>query len=182
MATTMKTACVIVCMGVSGSGKSTLGRLLAERLGWRFIEGDELHTPGNLAKLGAGVALTDEDRTPWLAAVAQVIDDCFASADSAVVSCSALRRRYRDRIRGAHAQVGFIHLHADEALLRERLVRRRDHFMAVSLLRSQFETLELPQPDEPALSLDVAAQPLAALVDRAERWVRGLEQSFKIAE
>ena len=162
---------IVVCMGVSGTGKSTLGRMLAARLGWRFVEGDELHTPGNLAKLGAGIALTDEDRAPWLAAVARVIDDCIATGQSAVVSCSALRRRYRDRIRGEHAELRFVCLQGPEAVLHERLSKRQGHFMAVSLLHSQLETLEPPQADELALTLDVTSAGIDELVDCAVGWV-----------
>ena len=170
----MATMRIVVCMGVSGTGKSTLGSLLAQGLGWRFIEGDDLHTPGNLAKLGAGIALSDEDRAPWLAAVAQVIDECMAAGQSAVVSCSALRRRYRDRIRGEHvAEIGFIYLHGSEAVLYARLSKRKAHFMAISLLHSQFETLEPPAADELALALDVTSGGFDELLDRAAAWVGG---------
>ena len=142
---------VIVMMGVSGSGKSTVGVALAKRLGCAFEEGDDLHPPANIAKMSAGIALDDADRAPWLAAVGRWIAGC--GDGWGVVSCSALKRSYRDTLRDAGlASLAFVLLDTDEATLRDRLLHRT-HFMPVSLLDSQLATLERPGADEQALTL-----------------------------
>ena len=137
----------IVVMGVSGSGKSTLGKALAQRLGWRFLEGDSLHPPGNIAKMAAGIALNDTDRQPFLESVGAA---CAAGARTGgiVVSCSALKRRYRDLIRSWAPQVVFVLPVLTPEQLADRMAQRHDHFMPASLLQSQLATLELPEPDE----------------------------------
>ena len=154
----------IVVMGVSGCGKSSLGAALADRLDLPFHEGDALHPPANVAKMASGTPLSDDDRWPWLDRVAKVLHD----EGAAVVSCSALKRRYRDHIRsGAGGSVQFIHLWGSRDLLAARMAARPDHYMPVSLLDSQLATLEPPGPDE-ALTLDIAATPavlLAAALD-----------------
>jgi gluconokinase len=144
---------VIVLMGVSGSGKSTIGKALAERLGWRFIEGDDYHPAANVAKLHAGVPLTDADRAPWLAALREQVDRACASGAGAVLACSALKHAYQEYLDG-HAQgcVRYVYLHASEELIRARLKARTGHFMNPNLMHSQFETL---QPPEHALRVDV---------------------------
>lgn len=146
----------VVVMGVSGSGKTTVGQLLARHLGVPFIEGDELHPPRNVELMASGIALTDEDRAGWLDAVAA---ELARRPEGAVASCSALRRRYRDRLRQAVPALQFVHLWGDRALLEERLAQRRGHYMPASLLESQLQTLEPPSADEPSMELDINEQP-----------------------
>jgi gluconokinase len=138
----------VVVMGVSGSGKSTLARSLAERLHWEFQEGDELHPPANVAKMSRGEPLTDDDRRPWLEAIGRWLDERRAKGDHAVVTCSALRRSYRDLLRDGRPDVAFCHVTASAELLAERLEERRGHYMPASLLPSQLATLEPLEPDE----------------------------------
>lgn len=151
-------------MGVSGSGKSTVARLLAERLDWPLLEGDEMHPPANIAKMAAGHRLTDADRGPWLARIRAWIDGQIARGEPAVVTCSALKRAYRDVLRDP--RVVFVHLTGTPELLRARLVARRDHFMPAGLLDSQLADLEPPGPDEQAISLDVGAADPPALAEQ----------------
>lgn len=151
----------IVVMGVSGSGKTTAGLALAKALGLPFTDGDDLHSPDARAKMTAGIALTDEDRAPWLDRIADALADASDAPDGTVVACSALRRSYRDRLR---ARVGpslrFLFLKADAALMRERVARRRGHYMPASLVDSQFAALELPEgePDVVTLAADANLQ------------------------
>jgi carbohydrate kinase (thermoresistant glucokinase family) len=151
----------IVIMGVSGCGKSTLGRELAAALGSEFVEGDALHPPANVAKMRAGVPLEDRDREPFLLRVADAIR--AAKPHGAVVSCSALKRSYRDLIRDRAGAVTFVWPRADRAVLAVRLAQRRDHYMPASLLDSQLAALEPPVADERAIEVDGAA-PTAAQV------------------
>lgn len=157
-------AAVVVVMGVTGSGKSTVGQALATRLGWRFQEGDDLHPPGNVAKMAAGRPLTDEDRAPWLDAIADRIDAWLAEGNLAVVTCSALKRSYRDRLRRGRARVRFVHLRAEPALVSRRLATRRGHFMPPSLVASQFEAFESPGEDEAPIVVE-ADRPTDELVE-----------------
>lgn len=164
---------IAVIMGVSGSGKTTIGRAVARRLGWLFQEGDALHPPENIAKMKAGHPLDDEDRAPWLAAVAARIDQWRDDGKCGVVACSALKRCYRDIIIGGRADVRLIYLEGSRALIGERLAQRHDHFMPASLLDSQFAALEPPAPDEHAIAVsvdmpvaDTVAQIAAALLPR----------------
>ena len=150
---------ILIVMGVSGSGKTTIAVPLAARLGWAFMEGDDLHPPANVAKMHAGRPLDDADRWPWLDAIAAWIDSRQAEAEPGVVTCSALKRAYRDRLIGARRGVRVVYLHADRALLAERLAHRTGHFMPPSLLDSQIATLEPPAPDEHALSVDLGPPP-----------------------
>lgn len=156
---------ILVVMGVAGSGKTTIGRALAERLGWRFQEGDALHPPENVARMSAGIALTDADRWPWLDAIAAVIDRWRAEGASGVVTCSALRRRYRDILVGDRPEVRLVFLHGDQALIAARMARRQGHFMPPALLASQFATLEPPGPDERPISIAIEAE-VPAIVAR----------------
>ena len=156
---------IVVVMGVAGSGKSTVGRALARRLGWSFQEGDSLHPPENVAKMRAGHPLDDQDRAPWLAAVAGRIDEWRRNGTAAVVTCSALKRQYRDVVVGDRPDVRLVYLHGSPGLLAERLAARRGHFMPASLLDSQLATLEPPGPDEHAISVSVAA-PVESIVER----------------
>jgi carbohydrate kinase (thermoresistant glucokinase family) len=156
---------IAVVMGVSGVGKTTIGIALAHRLGWQFQEGDTLHPPENIAKMQAGIPLDDADRAPWLRAVAARIDQWRAHGQSGIITCSALKRRYRDAIAGDRPQVRLVYLTAPPSLIAERLAARRGHFMPASLLHSQLATLEPPGRDEHALTVSVDA-PVAAVVER----------------
>ena len=155
----------ILVMGVSGSGKSTVGQALARALGLPFVEGDALHPSDNVARMAAGIPLTDDDRRGWLDAVAARLDDTAARASGAVVACSALKRAYRDRLRQAAADLRVVWLHGDPDLLAQRLAGRTGHYMPPSLLPSQLATLEPPDADEDALVADIG-QPADALVQR----------------
>lgn len=161
----------IVVMGVSGCGKSTLGAAMANALSIPFFEGDALHPEANVDKMRRGIALSDEDRWPWLDRVAA----CLADEDSAIVSCSALRRAYRARIRDAvSGPVTFIHLHGARQVLAERMAVRAGHYMPVSLLDSQLATLEPPSAEE-ALNLDISLAP-EIILGVALDYVKGLPQ------
>ncbi|HVC50970.1 MAG TPA: gluconokinase [Stellaceae bacterium] len=139
---------VLVLMGVSGSGKSTLALELQRVLGWKFQEGDDLHPPANVEKMRAGRPLDDADRLPWLQAVARWIDERLAAGEPGIVTCSNLKRAYRDITVGARPGVRLVFLKGDEAVIHRRVARRQHHYMPPSLLRSQFETLEEPGGDE----------------------------------
>ena len=154
----------IVVRGVSGCGKTTVARLLASRLHWDFAEADEFHSAANIEKMRAGTPLTDEDRAPWLAAIARRIDEAIASNSPVVVTCSALKRRYRDVIVGARRDVALVYLKGDFETIERRLRERTHAYMPVSLLKSQFEALEEPAPGENAIVLDVRRSP-AELVE-----------------
>jgi gluconokinase len=156
-----------VVMGVSGSGKSLIGGLFARALGVEFIEGDDYHSPENVARMSAGLPLTDEQRQAWLAAIAARLD--AARGAGIVVSCSALKRAYRDVLRGGAADVRFVYLEGTRALLEERLAGRRGHFMPSSLLDSQLATLEPPSPDEQAWVCDIREAPEVIVAGLAAR-------------
>jgi gluconokinase len=150
----------IVVMGVAGCGKSTFGQALAAALGAPYLEGDALHGPANIAKMSAGTALTDADRAPWLDRIAARITE----APGIVVACSALKRSYRDRLRAA-GPLTFVHLKATQDVIAARLAARQGHFMAVSLIESQFATLEDPAGEPGVITIDIARDPQAALQD-----------------
>ena len=154
----------LVVMGVAGTGKSTIALALAERLGWPFGEGDDLHPSANVAKMAAGIPLDDADRWPWLDAIGAWTAGQAAAGNSTIVTCSALRRTYRDRLRAAAPGTVFVHLVGSTALLSERITGRKDHFMPASLLQSQLETLEPLEADEPGFTVDVEL-PAGAIVD-----------------
>ena len=147
---------LLIIMGVSGSGKSTVAGALAAALGWTFEEGDSLHPAANLAKMRTGQPLDDADRAPWLAAIGRWIDAQAAAGEPGILTCSALKRAYRDELRQRRPQVRFVFLSGPRALLAERLRRRRGHFMPPSLLASQLATLQPPTPDERPIVIDVA--------------------------
>ena len=164
----MKTQRIVV-MGVCGCGKSTVGLRLAEALGLPFVEGDELHPPRNVALMAAGTPLTDSDRHDWLQQIAHTLAGAVARRQGVVVSCSALRRRYRDQLRSGAPDLVFVHLHGPAALLAARLQSRADHYMPAMLLQSQLDTLEAPGDDERALVFDITLPPeaiVAALLPR----------------
>src|SRR5262249_23730171 len=150
MAESSPNRCALVVMGVSGSGKSSVGAKLAQRLGVAFVDGDDLHPAANVAKMSRGEALTDEDRWPWLERVGATLADGAGYGEGVAVACSALRCRYRDRIRAvaARADLRFLFLDITFEIAKARLEHRPGHFMPASLVRSQFETLERPAPDE----------------------------------
>jgi gluconokinase len=150
---------IVVLAGVSGSGKTTVGSLLASRLGWPFEDGDALHPPANVAKMRSGVPLTDEDRKPWLAAVAGWMDRQIAAGVSAVVACSALKRRYREFLLSGRPTARLVLLDADREVLADRLRERHGHFFPVWLLESQLAALELPGPGEPGIVVTATGNP-----------------------
>jgi gluconokinase len=148
---------IIVVMGVSGSGKTTVGELLAERLGWDFADADQFHSPANVAKMRSGTPLTDADRSLWLRGIAAWIDDRIAAGKPGVVTCSALKRGYRDMLR--RPDVRFVYLDGDRELIARRMAARKGHFFPVALLDSQFRELEPPEQDEAVLSVSIDGTP-----------------------
>jgi gluconokinase len=152
----MEARSILVVMGVCGCGKTVIGRDVAHRLQYNFIEGDEYHPPDNVAKMRSGIPLTDDDRRPWLEALGQRIATAAARGAGLVVSCSALKRRYRDILRGDGLPVHFVHLAGPPALIARRMEGRSGHFMPASLIDSQFAALEPPEPDESAETHDIA--------------------------
>ena len=159
----------VVVMGVSGAGKTTVGIALAERLGLRFVDADDLHPTANVVKMAAGTPLSDDDRWPWLA----VVGDTLAAAPEPgiVIACSALKRSYRDAIRARSRDAFFVHLTAGVEVLRDHLAHREGHFMPASLLGSQLAILEPLDPDERGATVDVAGTP-AEVLDEAVRVLR----------
>lgn len=150
---------MVVVMGVSGVGKSTVAKGLSTLLGWTFAEGDAFHPEANVAKMASGHPLTDDDRWPWLRSIGDWMSEEIAASRSGVVTCSALRRVYRDLLREGRPEVVFCHLVAGEDLIGERMVRRTDHYMPASLLPSQLATLEPLQPDEPGVVVPATGAP-----------------------
>jgi gluconokinase len=156
-------------MGVAGSGKSTIGAALARALGVEFVEGDDYHPAENVKRMAAGVPLTDEDRAGWLRALASRLREAEDAGTGLVMTCSALKRSYRDVLRAGAADLQFVFLRGPRVLIAERLGKRRGHFMPVSLLDSQFAALEEPSPDEGAWVCDITERPedlVAALMAR----------------
>jgi gluconokinase len=147
---------ILILMGVSGAGKSTIGQRLAQELGWPYYEGDDFHPQANIEKMSKGIALTDADRIPWLDALAQLMQTLTMKAQSAIITCSALKRTYRERLSKSTTMVHFVYLKGSFDLFQERLKIRRGHFMKPELLRSQFDTLEEP---EDALIVDMTQTP-----------------------
>ncbi|MDP1748234.1 MAG: gluconokinase [Reyranella sp.] len=162
---------IVVVMGVSGSGKTTVAALLAARLGWRYREGDDLHSSENVEKMRGGTPLTDADRLPWLQAIAREIDLWRTQGESGVLTCSALKRSYRDIIVSDRPEVALVYLKGAQDLITRRMAARHEHFMPTALLASQFATLQEPTPDERPIVVDVGGQPGQI----ADRIVRDLE-------
>jgi gluconokinase len=144
---------ILLVAGVSGSGKTTVGALLADRLHWRFADGDSFHSAANIAKMHAGIPLTDEDRQPWLLAITAWMDERIATDESAVVTCSALKRAYRAELLDGRPEARMIFLSVDRAEADRRMVARIGHFFPEQLLSSQYAALEPPQPDEPGVTV-----------------------------
>jgi len=155
---------VVVLMGVSGCGKTTVGQAIAARLGWQFQEGDALHPPENVAKMAGGTPLVDADRWPWLERIAAVIDGWRAQGLSGVVTCSALKRAYRDILVGNRADVRLVYMRGDQPTVAARLAARKGHFMPPALLASQFAILQAPAVDEHPVIADIGQAP-DAIVD-----------------
>ncbi|TLQ46862.1 gluconokinase [Streptomyces marianii] len=168
----MSTPHVVVVMGVAGTGKTTIGPLLAEALGVPYAEGDDFLPAGNIAKMSAGVALDDADRGPWLDAIGRWAHG--RAGLGGVVSCSALKRNYRDRLRAAAPDVEFLHLTGDRALIERRMAERTGHFMPTALLDSQFATLQPLRGDEAGVAVDVSGSP-QEITERAVAALRRLE-------
>jgi gluconokinase len=150
---------VLILMGVSGSGKTTVGAMLAGRLRWRFAEADDFHSAANVAKMRSGTPLTDADRLPWLQAIAARIDAWRRDGVHGVITCSALKRAYRDILIGDRPDVRLVHLKGERTLIADRMAARQGHFMPASLLESQFSTLEEPAPEEHAISIWIGKTP-----------------------
>jgi len=147
---------VVIIMGVTGSGKTTIGRLLAAQLGWEFADADDFHRAEAKAKMAAGMGLTDEDRRPWLQSLRQLIVERIGAERPTVLACSALKRSYRDLLEVDRSRQALVYLRGDIELIRERVARRTGHYAGVSLIASQFETLEEPCD---ALTVDIAQSP-----------------------
>ena len=149
--------CALIVMGVAGSGKSTIAEKLAERMGWRYEDGDKFHPASNVAKMSAGHPLTDEDRWPWLKAIADEIDRACKAGEDVVIACSALKHSYRDILVHGRDDVRIVYLRGTQELIADRLAQRKGHFMPPELLASQFKTLEPPDPDENPLTVSIDA-------------------------
>ncbi|MDP6706287.1 MAG: gluconokinase [Alphaproteobacteria bacterium] len=162
----------VVVMGVAGTGKTTIGRLLAERLGADFVEGDDYHPPANVEKMRSGRPLDDADRRPWLEALATAIAGWRRDGCCVVLACSALKRAYRQTLREAVPELRFVHLVGSEALIAERLAARAGHYMPATLLASQLAALEPPNPAEQAVNVTIEAEPEAIVREIVERLVQ----------
>ena len=166
-----KMPCALIVMGVSGSGKSTIADKLAERLRWSYEDGDKFHPASNVAKMSAGHPLTDEDRWPWLQAIADEIDRVCRAGQRAVIACSALKRAYRDILVHGRSDVRIIYLKGTQELIARRLATRKNHFMPPGLLDSQFRALEPPDTRENPVTVSIDA-PVDAIVDDIIRGLR----------
>jgi gluconokinase len=161
----------IVLMGVAGSGKSSVMAALERQLGWPTLEGDALHPPANVRKMAAGIPLSDEDRIPWLQSIGRWIGEREAARSSSIVTCSALRRAYRELVRKRHPSLWFVHLVAPPETLEKRIEAREGHYMPASMLGSQLETLEPLERGEPGSTID-ATPPPEAIADRIIEMLR----------
>ena len=161
----LETPCALIVMGVSGSGKSTIAARLAERLSWPFEDGDRFHPASNVAKMSAGQPLTDEDRRPWLQAIADEVDRVCRAGGHVVIACSALKRAYRDMLVHGRGDVRIVFLDGTQRLIADRLARRKGHFMPPGLLDSQFATLEPPAADENPVTVSIDASVDAIVED-----------------
>jgi gluconokinase len=169
LAHTLTKPVIVVAMGVSGSGKSTVAALLAGALGCHFLEGDDLHPRENVEKMRSGTPLTDADRLPWLRNIAEVIDGWRARGECGVLTCSALKRSYRDIIIGNRHDVVLVYLKGSYDLVHQRMAARHEHFMPIALLDSQFATLEEPTPDEHPIIVDIGSKPAEVATEIARQ-------------
>jgi len=159
---------IVILMGVTGTGKTTVGKVLAERTGWPFHDADDFHSPASVEKMRSGIPLTDDDRWPWLDRLNALLRADQAKGESAILGCSALKQRYRDRLQQGLKKVRWVFLNGDIELIRSRLQARKGHYMNPALLQSQFDALEPPRD---ALNIDIDEEPAAL----AERVLQGLE-------
>jgi gluconokinase len=169
-----KTPCAIVVMGVAGSGKTTIGEKLAEQLGWAYEDGDGFHPKANVEKMSAGQPLTDDDRWPWLQAIADEIDQVCSHRGHVVISCSALKRAYRDVLVHGRGDVRIVYLDGTQDLIARRLAARKGHFMPPTLLESQFKTLQPPAADENPITVSIDARVEAIVADIVRKLAAGL--------
>jgi gluconokinase len=167
----VKAPCALIVMGVSGSGKSTVAEWLGKRLGWRFEDGDSFHPASNVEKMRAGHPLTDEDRWPWLNAIADEIARVCDRGEHVIIACSALKHAYRDVLLRGRDDVRFVFLKGTKELIAERLAQRKGHFMPTGLLTSQFDTLEPPEPSEHVITVSID-ETVEAIVDGVVRQLR----------
>jgi gluconokinase len=156
---------IAIVMGVSGSGKTTVAAGLARAENWILLEGDQFHPPANIAKMQAGIPLTDDDRWPWLRAIAARLNEAREAGQSAVVACSALKRAYRDVLTGGGPGTVLIYLRGSQPMIAERMNRRKDHFMPPALLDSQFATLAEPGPEEHPIIVEIGGPPETVIQD-----------------
>ncbi|MEU9993989.1 gluconokinase [Streptomyces sp. NPDC050848] len=156
---------LVLVVGVAGSGKSTVGRFLADRLGWTYRDADEFHSEAHRARMAAGHALPDSDRGPWLEAIGEWMDGAIASRRHAVVTCSALKRDYRDRLLAGRPDVLLVYLRGSPDVLRARLAARHGHFFPADLLGTQLADLQEPEPDEHPLVVEIDQPPEAVVTD-----------------
>ncbi|MBR0776442.1 gluconokinase [Bradyrhizobium diazoefficiens] len=168
----VKAPCALIVMGVSGSGKSTIAAALGERLGWRFEDGDSFHPASNVEKMRAGHPLTDEDRWPWLNAIADEIERVCKRGEQVIIACSALKHTYRDVLLRGRDDVRFVFLKGTQELIADRLAHRKGHFMPPGLLTSQFDTLEPPEPSEHVI--------MASIDETVEAIVDGIVRQLKL--
>jgi len=160
----------LVVMGVAGCGKSSVAQAICQLSGAKEIEGDAFHPTENIAKMSAGIPLTDEDRSGWLDVLCQQLRDALVAGQTPVLSCSALKRSYRDRLRAALPGLGFVYLELSPEVAARRVADRPGHFMPASMIDSQFATLESPQGEPLTLTLDAAAEDVEALARSAHQW------------
>jgi len=149
---------IVIVFGVSGAGKTTIGKLLAQELGWKFYEADDFHSQASIDKMHAGVPLTDEDRQPWLDDLRKLIERSVSTKEDAVLACSALKKAYRQRLR-VNDEVKFVYLRGSYELIADQVQKRHGHFMDPGLLKSQFDTLEEPEPNENAVVVELGGTP-----------------------
>lgn len=147
---------VIIIMGVEGAGKTTIGKMLAEKLGWKFYDADDYHPKRNIDKMRSGIPLNDEDRWPWLKEVGRLINSCFNLNESCIIACSALKRSYREYLKQQNDKIIFVYLKGDKNTISKRLASRKEHFAGTQLLESQLQTLEEP---EGVLTCDISIKP-----------------------
>src|ERR1051325_11078527 len=149
---------IVIVFGVSGAGKTTIGKLLAQELGWKFYEADDFHSQASIDKMHAGVPLTDEDRQPWLDDLRKLIERSVSTKEDAVLACSALKKAYRQRLR-VNDEVKFVYLRGSYELIADQVQKRHGHFIDPGLLKSQFDTLEEPEPNENAVVVELGGTP-----------------------